>query len=52
MECFIGNMCCVKILLYLLNSEDDDFNIDLNDIGLGSEIEYCFDGLVKLDVYF
>ena len=34
-----------------LNSEDNDSNTDSNDTGLGSEIEYFFDGLAKLDVY-
>lgn len=42
----------MRILLYLFNSEDDVFKIELNEIGFGSEIEYFVDGLVKLDVYF
>lgn len=50
-ECFTGNMRRVKTPPYSLNSEDNDSNTDSNDTGLGSEIEYCFDGLAKLDVY-
>lgn len=49
-ECFTGNRRRVKTP-YSLNSEDNDSNTDSNDTGLGSEIEYCFDGLAKLDVY-
>ena len=36
---------------YSLNSEDNDSNTDSNDTGLGSEIEYTFDGSAKLDIY-
>lgn len=51
MECFTGNRRRIRTPLHSLNSEDGDSNTDSNDTGLGSEIEYSFDGLAKLDVY-
>lgn len=50
-ECFTGNRRRVRTPPHSLNSEDNDSNTDSNDTGLGSEIEYSFDGLAKLDVY-
>ena len=50
-ECFAGNRRCVRSPSHSLNSEDNDSNTDSNDTGLGSEIEYSFDGMAKLDVY-
>ena len=50
-ECFTENRRRVRTPPHSLNSEDGDSNTDSNDTGLGSEIEYSFDGLAKLDVY-
>lgn len=50
-ECFTENKRRVRTPPHSLNSEDGDSNTDSNDTGLGSEIEYSFDGLAKLDVY-
>lgn len=50
-ECFSENRRRVRTPPHSLNSEDGDSNTDSNDTGLGSEIEYSFDGLAKLDVY-
>ena len=51
-ECFTANRRRVRTPPHSLNSEpDNDSNTDSNDTGLGSEIEYSFDGLAKLDVY-
>ena len=50
-ECFTANRRCVRTPPHSLNSEDNDSNTDSNDTGLGSEIEYSFDGLARLDVY-
>ncbi|XP_078379482.1 uncharacterized protein LOC144662529 [Oculina patagonica] len=49
--CFTENRRRVRTPPHSLNSEDGDSNTDSNDTGLGSEIEYLFDGLAKLDVY-
>lgn len=50
-ECFTADWRRVRTPPHSLNSEDNDSNTDSNDTGLGSEIEYSFDGLAKLDVY-
>ena len=51
-ECFTANRRrVIRTPPHSLNSEDNDSNTDSNDTGLGSEIEYSFNGLAKLDVY-
>ena len=50
-ECFTATRRRVRTPTHSLNNEDNDSNTDSNDTGLGSEIEYSFDGLAKLDVY-
>ena len=50
-ESFTASRRRVRTPPHSLNSKDNDSNTDSNDTGLGSEIEYSFDGLAKLDVY-
>ena len=47
----IGNRLPLKAPPYSPNGEDNDSGTDSNDTGLGSEIEYAFDGSAKLDIY-
>lgn len=46
-----GNRLSLKTPLHSPNGEDNDSGTDSNDTGLGSEIEYAFDGSAKLDIY-
>lgn len=46
-----GNRLPLKTPPHSPNGEENDSGTDSNDTGLGSEIEYAFDGSAKLDIY-